>query len=197
MRGQLPACEDDLQALAALRLQSLMGDFSALSPCPPLDQLFPGHTLETRVLLSLPAPQAVPPCQVAAQGCPATQRFPTGLLSGTLWSHTAAAAHKQKVEHDKRLRSRLKEESAAVMASILERWRDLAGYSRMDSMAAYLTIARQWSGFGCTLYEVDFYIVSSVSSCFGVGLLASSNTWLLLFACRAQRGVSHRSCGWA
>lgn len=175
VRGQLPACEEDLQALAALRLQSLMGDFSTLSPCPPLDELFPGHMLETRVLLSLPAPQAVPPCQVAAQGCPATQRFPTGLLSGTLWSHTAAAAHKQKVEHDKRLRSRLKEESAAVMASILERWRDLAGYSRMDSMAAYLTIARQWSGFGCTLYEVDFYIVSFVSSCCSIGLLAFSN----------------------
>ncbi|XP_037544553.1 pleckstrin homology domain-containing family H member 3 [Nematolebias whitei] len=175
VRGQLPACEEDLQALAALRLQALMGDFSTLSPCPPLDELFPGHMLETRVLLSLPAPQAVPPCQVAAQGCPATQRFPTGLLSGTLWSHTAAAVHKQKVEHDKRLRSRLKEESAAVMASILERWRDLAGYSRMDSMAAYLTIVRQWSGFGCTLYEVDFYIVSFVFSCFSIGLLAFSS----------------------
>lgn len=163
VRGQLPACEEDLQALAALRLQSLVGDFSTHAPCPPLDELVPGHMLETRVLLSLSAPQAVPPEKVAAQGCPVTQRFPTSLLSGTLWSHMAAAAHKQKVEHDKRLRSRLKEESAAVMASILERWRDLAGYSRSDSMAAYLTIARQWSGFGCTLYEVDFYIVSSVS----------------------------------
>ncbi|XP_029998264.1 unconventional myosin-X-like [Sphaeramia orbicularis] len=47
------------------------------------------------------------------------------------------------------------------MGSILERWKGLAGYSRMDSMAAYLTIARQWSGFGCTLYEVDFYISST------------------------------------
>lgn len=116
--------------------------------------------------MALSAPQALPPCQLAAQGCPTTQRFPTGLLAGTLWSHTATAAHKQKVEQDLRLRSRLKEEATAVMGSILERWKGLAGYSRMDSMAAYLTIARQWSGFGCTLYEVDFYIVSIRTSCF-------------------------------
>uniref|UniRef100_A0A3B4FT49 Pleckstrin homology, MyTH4 and FERM domain containing H3 n=1 Tax=Pundamilia nyererei TaxID=303518 RepID=A0A3B4FT49_9CICH len=164
VRGQLPACEEDLQALAALRLQSLMGDFSTHAPCPPLDELFPGHMLETRVLMSISAPQDVPPCQVAAQGCPTTQRFHTGLLAGTLWSHTATAVHKQKVEQDMRLRTRLKEEAAAVMTSILERWKGLAGYSRRDSMAAYLTIARQWSGFGCTLYEVDFYIQSSTGS---------------------------------
>uniref|UniRef100_A0A8C5ENT5 Pleckstrin homology, MyTH4 and FERM domain containing H3 n=1 Tax=Gouania willdenowi TaxID=441366 RepID=A0A8C5ENT5_GOUWI len=132
VRGQLPACEDDLQALAALRLQCLMGDFSSHSPCPSLDELFPAH------------------------------RFHSGLLAGTLWSHTATTAHKQKVKQDLRLRSRVKEEAAAMMGSILEQWKGLAGYSRRDSMAAYLNIARQWSGFGCTLYEVDFYIVSTV-----------------------------------
>lgn len=176
VRGQLPACEEDLQALAALRLQSLMGDFSTHAPCPPLDELFPGHMLETRVLMSLSAPQDVPPCQVAAQGCPTTQRFHTGLLAGTLWSHTATAVHKQKVEQDMRLRTRLKEEAAAVMTSILERWKGLAGYSRRDSMAAYLTIARQWSGFGCTLYEVDFYISStgSFSQKLWLGVAATS-----------------------
>ncbi|XP_061837936.2 pleckstrin homology domain-containing family H member 3 [Nerophis lumbriciformis] len=158
VRGQLPACEDDLQTLAALRLQSLRGDFGTHVPCPPLDQLFPGHMLESRVLVALSAPQTPPSCQV---GGPASQRFPTGLLTGALWSHTATAAHKQKVESDLRLRSRVKEEAAAVMASILERWRGLAGYHRRDSMAAYLAIARQWSGFGCTLYEVDFYIRSA------------------------------------
>lgn len=166
VRGQLPACEEDLQALAALRLQCLMGDFSTHAPYPSLDELFPSHMLEARVLMSLSAPQALPPCQVAAQGCHTTQRFPTGLLAGTLWSHTATAAHKQKVEQDLRLRSRLKEEAATVMGCILDRWKGLVGYSCRDSMAAYLTIARQWSGFGCTLYEVDFYIVSIVRSCF-------------------------------
>ncbi|KAI4822697.1 hypothetical protein KUCAC02_008228 [Chaenocephalus aceratus] len=176
VRGQLPACEEDLQVLASLRLQCLMGDFSTHAPCPPLDELFPGHVLEDQVLMSLSAHPALPPCQVADQGCPTTQRFHTGLLAGTLWSHTATAAHKQKVEQDLRLRSRLKEEAAAVMASILERWKGLAGYSRRDSIAAYLTIARQWSGFGCTLYEVDFYISStgSFSQKLWLGVAATS-----------------------
>ncbi|XP_029013888.1 pleckstrin homology domain-containing family H member 3 isoform X2 [Betta splendens] len=148
VRGQLPACEDDLQALAALRLQCLVGDFGTHAPCPPLDELFPAHVLEARVLLALAAPQAPPPCP----------------LAGPLWSHAAAAAaRKQKAEQDLRLRSRWKEEAAAVMGAILERWKGLAGYSRRDSMAAYLAIARQWSGFGCTLYEVDFYISSTGS----------------------------------
>ncbi|XP_041673361.1 pleckstrin homology domain-containing family H member 3 [Cheilinus undulatus] len=172
VRGQLPACEEDLQALASLRLQCLMGDFSTHTPCPQLDELYPGHMLEARVLMSLSATQALPACQVAAQSCPATQRF----LQGTLWSHTATAVHKQKVELDMRLRSRLKEEAAAVMGSILERWKSLSGYSRRDSMAAYLTIARQWSGFGCTLYEVDFYISStgSFSQKLWLGVAATS-----------------------
>lgn len=177
VRGQLPAAEEDLQALAALRLQCLMGDFGTHSPCPPLDELFPSHGLEARVLLSLSAgPQAPPPCPVAAPGCPAAQRFPTGLLAGALWSHAATAAHKQRVEHDLRLRSRLKEEAAAVMGAILERWKGLSGYSRRDSMAAYLAIARQWSGFGCTLYEVDFYISStgSFSQKLWLGVAATS-----------------------
>uniref|UniRef100_G3P0T5 Pleckstrin homology, MyTH4 and FERM domain containing H3 n=1 Tax=Gasterosteus aculeatus aculeatus TaxID=481459 RepID=G3P0T5_GASAC len=170
VRGQLPACDEDLQALASLRLQCLMGDFSTHAPCPPLDELFPGHRLEAQVVMSLSAPQALPPCQLAAQDCPTAQRFPTGLLAGTLWSHAATAAHKQKAEQDMRLRSRLKEEAATVMGSILERWKGLAGYSCRDSMAAYLTIARQWSGFGCTLYE--FLELFTSTGCF------SQKLWL-------------------
>ncbi len=141
VRGQLPACEDDLLSLAALRLQCLQGDFSTLSPYPPLEQLFPAEVVEARALLA----------PVDPPGCPS---FPGGLLAGTLWGH------KRRQEKDQRLRARLREEGAVVMSAILERWKALAGYSRRDSMAAYLTIAQQWSGFGCTLYEVDFYIVS-------------------------------------
>uniref|UniRef100_A0A3B4E2M3 Pleckstrin homology, MyTH4 and FERM domain containing H3 n=1 Tax=Pygocentrus nattereri TaxID=42514 RepID=A0A3B4E2M3_PYGNA len=142
IRGQLPACEDDLLSLAALRLQAVQGDYSALAPFPALEQVFPARVLEARALLT----PADPP------GCPPP--FPAGLLAGALWGH------KRREEQDQRLRARLREEAALATAAILERWKALSGYSRRDSMAAYLTIARQWSGFGCTLYEVDFYIVS-------------------------------------
>ncbi|XP_072561208.1 pleckstrin homology domain-containing family H member 3 isoform X2 [Paramormyrops kingsleyae] len=160
VRGQLPASEEDLQDLAALRLQCLMGDFSTHSPCPPLDEVFPGNVVEARVLLALKPPPGTPSTGPnLPMGCP--QRFAGGFLAGALWSHTAA--HKQRVEQDLRLHGRLKEEGAAVMGAIVERWKGLAGYSRRESIAAYLTIARQWSGFGCTLYEVDFYISSTGS----------------------------------
>ncbi|KAM9391564.1 pleckstrin homology domain-containing family H member 3 [Pholidichthys leucotaenia] len=129
------------------------GGLQHAPPCPPLDEIFPARALEARVLVSLSAQLDPPP------GRPEAQRFPAGLLVGALWSH------KQKVEQDLRLRSQLKEEGAVVMASVLERWKGLAGYSRGDSMAAYLTIVRQWSGFGCTLYEVDFYISSTGNFC--------------------------------
>ncbi|XP_048847725.1 pleckstrin homology domain-containing family H member 3 isoform X2 [Brienomyrus brachyistius] len=160
VRGQLPASEEDLQDLAALRLQCLMGDFSTHSPCPPLDEVFPGNVVEARVLLALKPPPGIPSTGPnLPMGCP--QRFAGGLLAGALWSHTAA--HKQRVEQDLRLHGRLKEEGAAVMGAIVERWKGLAGYSRRESIAAYLAIARQWSGFGGTLYEVDFYISSTGS----------------------------------
>ncbi|XP_066499158.1 pleckstrin homology domain-containing family H member 3 [Hoplias malabaricus] len=145
VRGQLPVCDDDLLSLAALRLQAVQGDFSALVPVPPLEQVFPVRVLEARALLAT----ADPP------GCPTL--FPAGLLAGALWGQ------KRREEQDQRLRARLREEAALTTASILERWKALSGHSRRDSMAAYLTIARQWSGFGCTLYEVDFYISSTGS----------------------------------
>ncbi|KAL4657804.1 unconventional myosin-X-like [Arapaima gigas] len=159
VRGQLPASEEDLQALAALRLQWMMGDFSIHAPCPPLDELFPGNMVEARVLLAFKNPSINTTASTPAPPPSCPQRFPGGLLAGALWSH--AAAHKQRAAQDLLLRSRLKEEGAAVMSAIVERWKGLAGYSQKDSMAAYLAIARRSPGFGCTLYEVDFYISST------------------------------------
>nr|XP_023664925.1 unconventional myosin-X-like isoform X2 [Paramormyrops kingsleyae] len=180
VRGQFPAPEEDLQTLAALRLQSLFGDFSTHSPCPPLDELFPGHVVEARVLLTLktaqPPPDTTAPSQAPPPGRP--PRFRSSFLAGALWSHASSSAHKQKAEQDLRLRGRLKEEGTAVMGAILEHWKGLVGYSQLDSMAAYLNIAKRWPGFGCTLYDIDFYISSTGSFCqklwLGVGATSLS-----------------------
>ncbi|KAK2829650.1 hypothetical protein Q7C36_017640 [Tachysurus vachellii] len=143
VRGQLPVCEEDLLSLAALRLQALLGDYGSLAPYPALEQLYPVRALGNRASL--------PPAE--APGCPP---FPAGLL-GALWGQ------KRRDGQEQRQRARLRDEATVLSTSIMERWKSLSGYSRTDSMAAYLAIARQWPGFGCTLYEVDFYMSSSGS----------------------------------
>ncbi|XP_062874944.1 pleckstrin homology domain-containing family H member 3 isoform X2 [Trichomycterus rosablanca] len=143
VRGQFPVCEEDLLTLAALRLQALLGDYGSLAPYPALEQLYPARALESRALC--------PPPDVP--GCPT---FPAGLL-GSLWSQ------KRRDGQEQRQRAKLRDEATALSANIMERWKSLSGYSRADSMAAYLAIVRQWPGFGCTLYEVDFYMSSNGS----------------------------------
>uniref|UniRef100_A0A8C4SJ09 Pleckstrin homology, MyTH4 and FERM domain containing H3 n=1 Tax=Erpetoichthys calabaricus TaxID=27687 RepID=A0A8C4SJ09_ERPCA len=153
-RGHLPTSEEDLQYLSALRLQSLNGDFNLHAPVPPLEELFPGHLIEVRALASARMLLTKP------SNC--SSRFHAGFLSGALhnglWGQMAA--HKQKAEEDLRLRSRMKEEGLSVMAAIVERWKLLQGLSREDAITTYLSNVKQWSGFGSTLYDIDFYVVN-------------------------------------
>ncbi|XP_028843130.1 pleckstrin homology domain-containing family H member 3 isoform X2 [Denticeps clupeoides] len=155
VRGQLPIGENDLQSLAALRLQAQLGDFSPLSPCPALEQLYPQQS-----------PTALP--ATAPGGPPGCHAFPGVFLTGALWRQ------KRQQEEQERARTRAKEEGVAIMAAIVEHWRGLAGYSRTQSITAYLNIARQWSGFGSTLYEVDFYVAGSLSRKLLLGVAASA-----------------------
>ncbi|XP_033913785.1 unconventional myosin-X-like isoform X3 [Acipenser ruthenus] len=153
IQGHLPASEEDLQLLAALRLQYLNGDFSTHTPSSRLEELFPSHIIEARALASARTAPAKP------VRCPAS--FLTGALHVGLWSHTTV--HKLKAEECLRFQCRLKEEGAAMMASIVERWKTLQGLAREDVMVAYLSVAKRWPGFGSTLYEIDFYISSTGS----------------------------------
>ncbi|KAM7137720.1 pleckstrin homology domain-containing family H member 3 isoform 1-T1 [Macrochelys suwanniensis] len=144
IRGYVPTPEETLQSLAALRLQSLNSDFSTHAPVPRPEELFPVHALHARL-------------RAAGQGpprCPAA-RLRAGLLAGALpWGHSLA---KQQAEQDQKLRGRLREEGATVMAAIVDRWKLLRGMGRAEAMAAYLALVREWPGFGSTLFDVDFH----------------------------------------
>ncbi|XP_058862535.1 pleckstrin homology domain-containing family H member 3 isoform X2 [Acipenser ruthenus] len=166
IQGHLFTSEEDLQLLAALRLQSLNGDFSTHTPSPPLEELFPRHVIEARALALVKTAPAKPAC------CPS--RFLTGALHAGLWKHTAV--HKIKAEDDLRFRARLKEEGASMMASIVESWKTLQGRAREDVMSVYISVVKQWPGFGSTLYEIDFYISStgSFSQQLWLGVAATS-----------------------
>ncbi|KYO46443.1 hypothetical protein Y1Q_0018259 [Alligator mississippiensis] len=149
IRGYVPTSEEMLQTLAALRLQSLNSDFSTHAPFPRLEELFPTSVLHAR----LQAPQQAP----ASTKCPGP-RFRAGLLAGALpgglWGHSLA---KQQAEQDQKLRGRLREEGASMMAAIVEKWKLLQGMGRPEAMAAYMALVREWPAFGSTLFDVAFH----------------------------------------
>ncbi|KAL2101202.1 hypothetical protein ACEWY4_002963 [Coilia grayii] len=199
LRGQLPVSEADLVCLAALRLQGQLGDLSAAPPCPPPEQLFPrsillrpaGSTTTTTTTATTATTTTATSAATAAAagggGAPTTAATTTTgtpsspdttslswALLGGLWGR------KRREQEEECARSRLKEEAAAVMAAVAERWRGLAGLSRADCMTAYLSVMRQWAGFGSALYEVDVY-VSSLGSFSGRLLLGVAASCVSLY----------------
>ncbi|KAM4692544.1 pleckstrin homology domain-containing family H member 3 [Rhinophrynus dorsalis] len=152
IRGYLPTNEDTLQSLAALRLQFLNGDFSPHAPFPRLEELFPVYILHSRILSSNKS-------VTSRTSCPS---FHKGLLSGALpnglWNNSLI---KQKVEESQKFRGRVKEEGANMMSAIVEKWKILQSMERTEAMSSYLSIVKQWSGYGSTLFDIDFYMSSA------------------------------------
>ncbi|XP_053310183.1 pleckstrin homology domain-containing family H member 3 isoform X2 [Spea bombifrons] len=155
IRGYLPTNEDTLQSLAALRLQFLNGDFSPHAPFPRLEELFPMYILHSRILASSK------PSVNCKTSCPGFHKglFSSALPNG-LWNNSSV---KQKAEESQKFKGRMKEEGANMMSAIVEKWKLLQSMERTEVMTTYLSIVKQWSGFGSTLFDIDFYMSSSGS----------------------------------
>lgn len=151
LRGCVPASEETLQSLAALRLQSLNGDFSTHMPFPCLDQLFPPGLLHNR-LQPLPSPPSNPKVFPAAYG------FLAGALSAGLWSGSSLA--KQQVEWKQNLHGRLRDEAVSVMGAIMDKWKHLQGMGRLEAMAAYVDLVGEGSTFNSAPFDVEAHLVS-------------------------------------
>ncbi|XP_072260073.1 pleckstrin homology domain-containing family H member 3 isoform X1 [Pyxicephalus adspersus] len=168
IQGYLPTNEETLQSLAALRLQFLNGDFSPNAPFPRLEELFPIYILHSRVLASCKPPVT------ARTPCPS---FHKGLFSGALpnglWNNSLV---KQKAEESQKFKGRVKEEGANMMSAIVDKWKALHTMERTEVMSSYLAIVKQWSAYGSTLFEIDFYMSSagSFSQRLWLGVSASS-----------------------
>ncbi|XP_059813801.1 pleckstrin homology domain-containing family H member 3 isoform X2 [Hypanus sabinus] len=153
VKGCLPAPEETLHTLAALRLQFTFRDFSPHAPLPRLQELFPVSALRCRLT------------QAGKQPPPAGLRKGRGhllpeTLARSLWG---ATGHKQRLEEEQALRVQLKEESAATMSSIVEQWKRLQGTGQVDAMTAYLSILKQWGVYGASLFEVQLFATTSGS----------------------------------
>lgn len=49
----------------------------------------------------------------------------------------------------------VKEELSAARASIAQKWTKLQGLSQHQAMVKYMSIVKEWPGYGSTLFDVE------------------------------------------
>ncbi|XP_028251166.1 unconventional myosin-X [Parambassis ranga] len=170
--GHFPASEETLQHLAALRLQYLHGDGAGRAGWS-LGSVYPIGRLRNRILHSTkPGVGAAGGAGGAGGGgvgdgkgtaggqagigaCPEKRKTPS-FLDGTLRrSFKTGSLKKQKVEEEQMLEMWVKEETSATRTSVLEKWTRLQGMSQHQAMLKYMSIIKEWPGYGSTLFDVE------------------------------------------
>ncbi|XP_019731142.1 unconventional myosin-X [Hippocampus comes] len=146
-RGHFPAREETLQHLAALRLQFLHGDKTRAAW--NLESVYPVGRLRARILQYTKVS--------AASGSGQTlERRRTSFLDGTLRRGLKTGSlKKQRMEEEQMLEMWIKEETSATRASIVEKWCRLQGLLQHQAMLKYMTIIKEWTGYGSTLFDVE------------------------------------------
>ncbi|XP_061736072.1 unconventional myosin-X [Nerophis ophidion] len=146
-RGHFPAREETLQHLAALRLQFLHGDKTRAAW--GLDSVYPVGRLRSRILQYTKVGGASGSGQTL-------ERRRTSFLDGTLRRGLKTGSlKKQRVEEEQMLEMWVKEEMSATRASIVEKWSRVQGLVQHQAMLKYMTIIKEWPGYGSTLFDVE------------------------------------------
>ncbi|XP_077583512.1 unconventional myosin-X [Stigmatopora nigra] len=146
-RGHFPAREETLQHLAALRLQFLHGDKTRAAFS--LESVYPVGRLRARIFQYTKVG--------ATSGSGQTlERRRTSFLDGTLRRGLKTGSlKKQRMEEEQMLEMWIKEEMSATRASIVEKWCRLQGLLQHQAMLKYMTIIKEWTGYGSTLFDVE------------------------------------------
>ncbi|XP_023095185.2 unconventional myosin-X isoform X3 [Felis catus] len=146
IRGHYPAPEENLQVLAALRLQYLQGDYSLHASMPPLEDVYSVQRLKARISQST---KSFTPCE-------RLEKRRTSFLEGTLRrSFRTGSVVRQKVEEEQLLDMWIKEEVSSARASIIDKWKKLQGMGQEQAMAKYMALIKEWPGYGSTLFDVE------------------------------------------
>ncbi|KAG9271763.1 unconventional myosin-X-like [Astyanax mexicanus] len=147
--GHFPAHEDTLQHLAALRLQYLHGDAARVSWC--LEQVYPTGRLRRRILTFTRAGGST-----GTAGPPLDKRR-SSFLEGTLRRGLkGGSVRKQRsLQEEQMMDMWVKEEMAGTRASITEKWGRLQGLNQHQAMLKYMSIIKEWPGYGSTLFDVE------------------------------------------
>ncbi|KAM3608206.1 uncharacterized protein V6R79_021047 [Siganus canaliculatus] len=146
-RGHFPSREETLQHLAALRLQFLYGDKARVTWS--LENIYPVARLRSRILQFTKVGGASGSGQTL-------ERRRTSFLDGTLRRGLKTGSmKKQRMEEEQMLEMWIKEEMSATRASIAEKWSRLKGLDQHQAMLKYMTIIKEWPGYGSTLFDVE------------------------------------------
>ncbi|XP_058888070.1 unconventional myosin-X [Acipenser ruthenus] len=150
--GHLPAPEETLQHLAALRLQYLHGDIGRAGW--GLESVYPVGRLRSRILQSTKSGSG---SSVGSSSMGHTlERRRTSFLEGTLRrSFKTGTMKKQRMEEEQMLEMWVKEELSAARTSVLEKWTRLQGLPQHQAMVKYMSIIKEWPGYGSTLFDVE------------------------------------------
>lgn len=93
----------------------------------------------------------------AASGSGQTlERRRTSFLDGTLRRGLKTGSmKKQRMEEEQMLEMWIKEEMSATRTSIVEKWSRLNGLDQHQAMLKYMTVIKEWPGYGSTLFDVE------------------------------------------
>ncbi|XP_059948729.1 unconventional myosin-X isoform X2 [Mesoplodon densirostris] len=146
VHGHYPAPEENLQVLAALRLQYVQGDYAPHAPVPPLEEVYSLQRLKARISQST---KSFAPCE-------RLEKRRTSFLEGTLRrSFRTGPAVRQRAEEGQMLDMWVKEEVSSARASIVGKWKKFQGMSQEQAMAKYMALIKEWPGYGSTLFDVE------------------------------------------
>lgn len=62
---------------------------------------------------------------------------------------------RQKLEEENSLEAWLRDEAATLKASVLEKWKKLQGMNQEQAMLKYMSLVKEWPGYGSTLFNVE------------------------------------------
>ena len=196
--GHFPAPEETLQHLGALRLQFLHGDKARVNWI--LENVYPMGRLRSRILHFTKAGAGA-----TGQTGQTLERRRTSFLEGTLRRGLKTGSmKKQRMEEEQMLEMWIKEETSATRASILEKWSRIRGLDQHQAMLKYMTIIKEWPGYGSTLFDVEVktretrFDVESCRVCRGkkpVLLRVDLTGDCLCCLCSARREASLTICG--
>uniref|UniRef100_A0A3P9IEW0 Myosin X n=1 Tax=Oryzias latipes TaxID=8090 RepID=A0A3P9IEW0_ORYLA len=154
IRAQYPAPEETLQFLAALRLQYLLGDHNPQVSFPEMSQVFPMARLRARVQNS--AKSFASGTGSVAERSGTSERKRSSFLEGTLRrSFRSGSLSRQKLEEENSLEAWMREETAAVKTSVVDKWKKLQGMNQEQAMVKYMGLVKEWQGYGSTLFNVE------------------------------------------